>query len=54
MAFGLLPSYCSVWFIRLLRSGAFCCLVAALYLCEGNSNKQSKFGQIKVVYILES
>ena len=54
MAFGLLPSYCGVWFIRLLQHGAFCRLVAVLYLCGSDSNKQSKFSQIMVLKILKN
>ena len=42
MEFGLLPSYCGVWFIRLLRHGAFCHLVKLLYLCGSDSNKQKR------------
>ena len=54
MAFHLLLFYCGVWFIRLLRRGAFCRLVAVFYLCGSNSNKESEFGKIMVLGILKN
>ena len=47
--FVLSPSYYDVLFIvDLLRRDVFRHLVTTLYLCGGNSNRQSKFDQPKI------
>ena len=41
VVFDLSPSYCGVWFIvGLSQRGAFCRLIATLYLYEGDSNSK--------------
>ena len=47
--FGLLSSYCGVWFvIGLLRCGAAHRLVETLYLCGGDSDRQRGFDRSKI------
>ena len=49
--FVLSLSYYDVWFvIRLLQRGVFRRLVVTFYLCGCDSNKQSRFVQLKISY----